>query len=48
VRTPNPMAIEVGVVRPYKAQRAHGIQLLLRGKGILDNRAPIPRPSKDW
>lgn len=42
------MAIAIGVVRPYVAQRKYGIQLRRLGNGMADRRAPIPRPSNDW
>ena len=47
VRSPRPMAMEMGVVRPYAAQRSQG-SADLGAKGIADMRAPMPRPSKDW
>ena len=45
VLSPSPMAIAMGVVKPYAEQRIQGSHDL-GAKGIADMRAPIPRPSK--
>lgn len=46
LRTPNPIPIAKGVLRPYANPRMYGVHLLLFGQGASASREPRPNPSK--